>query len=454
MPTKRWKLVVTDLGGGEPLSEATTEGDNWMQALTAGRAALGESGAVPPGASCVPGADGGVTVLDPQQRRRYVLRPVEAVEGSSTTRGSAPSATQEKKKKLRQTVAYMPAPDLGAEPPSEGSSPRKTVAFMPSPLAPDGARPAKEVVVGDASEAVGPPAGSRSTPGGSDAPPTELRWELLAERDEEPSKDNPLRYRERIFLAPEGTGPEEAEEILRSRFEALRQELAEAPPGKFFNLAVFDHRWTDEPARPPLVTLEWKDWRGDPVVEHPSARPSSAPSTPPVGDTGEHDARLMQAFEACQDLLFLESPALAVHFAVHLLGELMPCEAITACLYDIDADEQRVVVATGTGGDAMQGRGLPSRAGLMGAAAEALGPALRVDDVGADGRFDPEAEGRPGLEPRSALYAPLAHQGQLLGMLQLLDRTGQPHFDDTDVEVLGYVAGQLAEFVHHARSGA
>ncbi|MFW5921413.1 MAG: hypothetical protein ACOCUS_06190, partial [Polyangiales bacterium] len=66
---------MTDLGGSQTLSEVAIEGENWMSALKTGRGELGEQGGVPTGASCAVAPDGKVTVLDPSQRRRYVLTP-------------------------------------------------------------------------------------------------------------------------------------------------------------------------------------------------------------------------------------------------------------------------------------------------------------------------------------------------------------------------------------------
>lgn len=465
MQTKRWKLVVTDLGGGHTLSEVTAEGDNWMQALAAGRARLGDGGALPPGASCVPMADGGVAVLDAQSRRRYVLSPSSegpGVPNATAEPGARPAPPAEPagpgavgarprpaKKRIKKTVAYMPSPVAEPAPPAPsrpGKVSKKTVAYM-SPFA---------IPASASSPPSGPPP-AEEQPG--DTGERGAGWELLNQRDEEPSEENPLRYRERIFVVPAGTSVEQADAVLRDRFEALRDELADTPPGKFFNLAVFDHAWHDRPDRPPLTTLQWKDWRGEPIIEHPAPPPPSPAarrqlsSMPPHPGSTEADARLAHAFEACQDLLFLTSPVAAVEFVIRLLAELVPSEAAAGCLYDINADEQRVVFATGPGSDARLARGLPAKAGLLGASQEARGTVLRVDDVVADGRFEAEVEGREGLGVKSALYAPLDAQGHLLGMIQLLNRVGDAStFSRADADVAGYVAGQLAQFVRTSRA--
>jgi GAF domain-containing protein len=49
-------------------------------------------------------------------------------------------------------------------------------------------------------------------------------------------------------------------------------------------------------------------------------------------------------------------------------------------------------------------------------------------------------------------YVPVRHQGQLLGMLQLLNSTAAETFTQADVSVLTYVATQLGEFLANCRA--
>jgi len=287
-------------------------------------------------------------------------------------------------------------------------------------------------------------------------PPDELPdgLSLMGERNEDPTAESPLHYRERTYAMAPGTPNSEAERVLRDRFERLNQELATAPPGKFFNLAIFDHRWSERPERPPIATLQWKDWRGGPVVEFP---PSSSPQHPPSAvppprkdQTDEHNARLAKAFEASQDLLFLSTPVEALEFAVRLLGDLVPAEAASALLYDIDTDEFRFVALAGPGADERKSEAVPNETGLLGAAAQ-TGRAVLVDEASADERFDPGVDGRVGVEPRSLLYLRLSDEGRLLGMVQLINSLKRKAFTEADAEVVTYVGTQLSRFLHKAR---
>jgi hypothetical protein len=649
---QRWRMVVSDLGGDAVRAELTVESDNWMSALRKGRAELGEQGGVPGGSSCAVAADGTVTILDPVERRRFLLAPAAAKPtglripadevprpastpppAATSSAPVAPSASSPPKassyvppppsappaapapapaKKVgKQTVAYIPAGAILAAAPVPSmdpapSPPAAPVAVVPAPVAPSPATPAfapassapiappaavppaavppaeaapppsaakkrakmtvaympgaealaapTEVVVGStpssapaATPSAAPSAPVQSPPsapparvdGGESAHHVELAevdapaaadvtdrhaavverteategtvgtspWKLLARRDADPTPENPLCYRERSYLVPEGLSGSDAESLARARVDELRDLLRDAPPGRFVNVAVFDHVWTDRPSRPPAATAQWKDWQGDVVVDRPlerwlastrataAAAPAAtapaatavapAPSAPappapqptaavapaskppaavvPVDEprtappartrrtTDDHDSRLADAFEACQDLFFLGTPAEGLEFAIELLGQLVPHEAASACLYDIDEDVLRFVVATGPGGHDRRGDGVPARLGLFGIASRLVGTTLRVDPLGSDPRFDPGVDGRVGLDPQNALYLPIAHQGRILGVLQLLNRELDVTFSQGDADLGLYVANQLGQFLQQVR---
>ncbi|MEZ4254328.1 MAG: GAF domain-containing protein [Polyangiales bacterium] len=363
-------------------------------------------------------------------------------------------------------------------------------------------------------------------------------WVLIDSRDEEASTDSPITYRERTYVVDRTWSSDRVAAHLRGCLAELDADLAAVPRGKFVVLAAFDHRWESAPERPPVAVLEWKDWRGEPVVQFPLAEvygtrvaepavapeptapnqlepsaaepdqvgsgqaaptqaeeapgapaPSAAPQAveaavpaatpvpprardsepflltkpssrpPPAGPNTSvgDDTRLVQAFEAIQDIHFLSTPAEGFDFVVRVLDELVPCEAATGAVYDIDTDELRFVALRGVETDECRGNAVPASLGLFGATIT-RNAAVVVPDLMEDTRFDDEAEGRPGLMPRDAVYVPVERSGRLFGVLQLLNRRGRgPNreglgaFSETDVEIANYLARQLAEFLAHAR---
>ncbi|MEZ4327102.1 MAG: GAF domain-containing protein [Polyangiales bacterium] len=492
--SKRWRIEVSALGSDETKAEATVEAANWMTALKAGRAALGESGGLPPGANLRHESGGSVTIHDARERKTYRLYPAEEgpVAPAAVAQAAAAPAGAPVRKARPKTIAYIPSEDLapalhaataatqpaqpqpvaqaqpvaqpqptiiGADAPLAAKSNKKkmamTMAYMPGddlPVAPRQVVVSGQADVGTADtiqeEAplpVATPQASSSPATSTETEPTltEVDVELLLSRDAEPNEENPLRYRERAYVVPPTLSAAEAEAVARGELAALQAELEPFPTGKYVSIAVFDHAWDEHPARPPVVTLDWKDWHGEPVVTFPLQKDTGRPlsvAPAPAMDQGE---RLSAAFEACQDLFFLEKPIDALDFSVRLLAELLPTDATIASLYDIDTNELRA--ATVLGVDGVAGRGVSADTGLLGAAAHEV-VALRVHDLAAEPRFDASVEGIPGMKGGAALYMAIGHQGRLYGMLQLFRRS-QPRFSRHDAELVRYVSEQVGEFM-------
>lgn len=243
-----------------------------------------------------------------------------------------------------------------------------------------------------------------------------------------------------------GTGEKLATKLLRQVQDELRPEKG----AKFVRIELFDHVWKATPVRPSVVRLEWKDWNESIDIEFPleeDARQSEMPRISSVPPPPTED-RLATAFEACHDLLFLRNRAEALEFAVHLLEELVPCEATAAFLLDVNTDEFRLVSARGLGASGRRGQAFPSSVGLLGAASSLAEHAVLVlADAPADPRYDEKVDGIPGLDTRALLYRPLIHKGRLFGVLQLANGIARPMFTEADCEVVDYVTQQLSIFV-------
>jgi len=112
---------------------------------------------------------------------------------------------------------------------------------------------------------------------------------VMRKRQEEPTPESPITYREVAYVVDPGTSRGSVEALLWAAFRDLSRDLAERTGQKFVQLAVFDHTFDKRPLRAPLGTLAWKDWRGNPVLTFPlfdgtqAARASvPAPSIKPV----------------------------------------------------------------------------------------------------------------------------------------------------------------------------
>ncbi|HVZ33769.1 MAG TPA: GAF domain-containing protein, partial [Polyangiaceae bacterium] len=209
---------------------------------------------------------------------------------------------------------------------------------------------------------------------------------------------------------------------------------------------------SDSPARAPslpppapiLATLAGEP----PRPAAPNAADVSAPEP-----AAESDGRLATAFEAMPDLYFLPTPVAGLEFTIQLLSRLLPCEAISTCLYDINTDEFRFVALTGPGTFERRAGAIPSLAGLFGAAKRERGlDVFVVPDAAAEPRYDVQVDGRVGLAARTLAYVPVRNAGQLLGMLQLINREDEKGFSQADVAILSYIGKQLGEFLAEKRA--
>lgn len=405
-----------------------------------------------------------------------------------------------------------PAPPPAPEPPARPARPgrKQTMAYLPEQAA------AARAEMGATSAAV-----HTVTSIASSAQDHLVQSEVpsmmvtLGHRDEEPSAESPLSYRERSYFWQPPADRDEVERALRAELATLRKGLTDRPRGQYVNLAVFDHAFQDKPAKPPVATLQWKDWRGEPAfawLGEPAAAqwtapqpqqpvvssffpdaplPASAPPPPPppapaplappvpapvdrsdhatqptrrhaptpVPDnqqgkrdaTGEQDLRLAVAFEATQDLYFLATPADGLDFAVKLLAELIPAEAVSGCIYDINTDEFRFVAVSGTGSAERRAAAVRGSSGLFAAAARSGLDTLVVPDIANEPRYDPDADGRTGLLASNMAYFVLHRGGQLFGMLQIINREGPKGFREGDIAVGSYVANQVTAFLREKR---
>jgi hypothetical protein len=81
--------------------------------------------------------------------------------------------------------------------------------------------------------------------------------------------NSPLTYREYAYFFPAASDEAMAKAMLVAQFDLVCTALKQAAPGKLVNLAIFDVAFPGRPPVPPVVTLTWKDWKGEPTIEFP-----------------------------------------------------------------------------------------------------------------------------------------------------------------------------------------
>jgi GAF domain-containing protein len=130
---------------------------------------------------------------------------------------------------------------------------------------------------------------------------------------------------------------------------------------------------------------------------------------------------------------------------------LFDAEASSIALFEPNPDRLVFRVAAGAKGTGAIGLSVKPTQGIAGFV-YSTGQALALSDVGSDPRFDREAAEKTGYVPRSIAAVPLLdeHHGSV-GVLQVLDKRGEPTFSLRDMELLGVFAGQATVGIAAAR---
>ena len=275
----RWFVEVSRVGESSVAEEYCVEAKQWQAALQEARKLRGDSGAL--SKFSIELLDRGYRAVDPSLKLRYLINeapPEATLTGSSSKHGSAGESSSGK-----QRVAESIAPTAfstsdaplasGVPRPGSQAAPRPNSVPPPRPDATPIAAPrSQQLLVPD--DPVPPALAAPGLVTVLGVPPESLRppvpaFELVRQRGEEPSPESPITYRELAFAVKPGVTRPEVEVLLLDRYQATRAAIEASPPGKFVQLAVFDHVFQRRPERPPLATLAWKDWRGAPVLAFP-----------------------------------------------------------------------------------------------------------------------------------------------------------------------------------------
>jgi len=282
----RWFVEVSRVGENSVADEYCVEAKQWQAALQEARKLRGDTGAL--SKFSIELLDRGYRAVDPSLKLRYLINeaPADApLTGESSKRnGNKAEAPTDKHRpgELHAPSAYAkslaPTPfTTSLAPPAASSAATRSVAPAaprPNSIAPARSTPAEpsrvSLVVPDDPVPPAPPlpAGLGPRPKAPLAQPLPS-FELVRQRAEEARPESPITYREFAYAVQPGATRGEVEALLQDRYQATLAAIEDRPPGKFVQLAVFDHVFKRRPERPPLATFAWKDWRGEPVLAFP-----------------------------------------------------------------------------------------------------------------------------------------------------------------------------------------
>jgi GAF domain-containing protein len=153
--------------------------------------------------------------------------------------------------------------------------------------------------------------------------------------------------------------------------------------------------------------------------------------------------RLESVFDALSELPFQCDVGAAFDLACDTLQAELPAEAIAAGVYDINADEVRIVAARGLEHELGRGSIIPRGRCFAGRTNEE--PFLIG---GGPGGVDWLGSGDASAE---VMLCPIVRDDHLLGVLALATPLCANRFEEHDLELVSYVADQLATFIQAQR---
>ena len=128
---------------------------------------------------------------------------------------------------------------------------------------------------------------------------------------------------------------------------------------------------------------------------------------------------------------------------VEVARAIFRAKASSVFLLDEEADELVFEAVAGEGEDELIGMRFPADTGIAGWVLTTRQP-LIVDDLSADTRWSRTQAESTGYVPKSMMSVPLLVEERALGVLSVLDRSGESRLKLAEVDLLGLFANQAA----------
>jgi len=109
----------------------------------------------------------------------------------------------------------------------------------------------------------------------------------------------------------------------------------------------------------------------------------------------------------------------------------------------LDGDKLTFKVVKGGEGEQLIGTSIEKGRGIVGWVA-ATGKLLRIENSAHDKRFNPDVDAMTGYETKSILCVPLMTRSTVIGVLELLNKSGGFSYREREEEIISYLAEQAA----------
>ena len=128
---------------------------------------------------------------------------------------------------------------------------------------------------------------------------------------------------------------------------------------------------------------------------------------------------------------------------VEVARAIFGAKASSILLLDEETEELVFEAVVGEGEESLLGARFPADRGIAGFVLATRTP-LVIEDVRKDPRFAADVAEDTGYVPSGLMAAPLLHDEDVLGVLEVLDRPERAHFSLQEMDLLGLFANQAA----------
>lgn len=129
---------------------------------------------------------------------------------------------------------------------------------------------------------------------------------------------------------------------------------------------------------------------------------------------------------------------------------LLNAEASSLLLYDAPSEKLFFTVAEGEKGTLLKSNAVELGQGFAGWVALHK-ESLKIDDCYADARFNPDFDKKTGFITKNMLCTPMIRKGELIGVIQVINKIGADVFSQDDVSFFNSLAAQCAIAIENAR---
>ncbi len=129
---------------------------------------------------------------------------------------------------------------------------------------------------------------------------------------------------------------------------------------------------------------------------------------------------------------------------------LLNAEASSLLLYDKESNRLYFTIAEGGVGKMLKSNYVEMGQGFAGWVAENK-ETLKVDDCYSDSRFNPSFDKKTGFKTKNMLCTPMIRKGELIGVIQVINKIGSDSFNDQDISFFTALAAQCAIAIENSR---